>query len=87
MSGKTSRPTRWSEAVEKLAEAASELRELYDEYQEWRDGIPENMEDSATAQKLDDVLALDIDELETVVDDFQGLGTDDLPKGFGRDNE
>lgn len=103
------RPTRWRAAVaacqqarEKVNDAASELAaaltDLYDiqqEYQEWRDGMPENLEQSATAEKLDAILDLSLDNngcAEDVLGDWDSISTaiDDaesaeLPLGFGRD--
>jgi hypothetical protein len=62
-----SRPQRWSEAVETL-------RELQAEYQDWLDNLPESLQASALAEKLEEVCALDIDSLDV-----------GLPLGFGRD--
>jgi hypothetical protein len=62
-----SRPQRWTEAVETL-------RELQGEYQEWLDNLPENLQGSPLAEKLEAVCALDLDEFEV-----------ELPRGFGRD--
>ena len=50
---------------------------ILDGYQEWRDNMPAGVSDSATAQRLDDLLAL-----RDLVEQLQGV---DLPKGFGRD--
>ena len=65
-----SRPQRWAEAVETLAD-------LIDAYQVWRDILPPELADSDIAQRLDDVI-----ELRDLVDQ---LAAADLPKGFGRD--
>lgn len=64
---KRSRVQRWQEAVEVL-------RDLQVQYQEWLDNLPESLQDSTLAEKLQAVCDLDIDELDV-----------DLPKGFGRD--
>lgn len=64
---KRSRPQRWRAAV-------TTLRELQESYQVWRDNLPESLEGSATAELLDAVLDVDLDELDV-----------ELPKGFGRD--
>jgi hypothetical protein len=50
---------------------------ILDGYQEWRDNMPGGVSDSATAQRLDDMLAL-----RDLVEQLQGV---DLPMGFGRD--
>ena len=64
-----SRPERWRAAV-------AELRELQESYQGWRENLPESMEATATAQRLDAVIDLDLEELEEI----------ELPRGFGRDS-
>lgn len=64
---KRSRPQRWAEAVETL-------RELQEEYQSWLDNLPESLQSSVLAEKLEEVCALDIDQLDV-----------ELPLGFGRD--
>ena len=48
---------------------------LQEEYQEWRDNLPESLTSSTTADLLEHVCDLDLTELEAVA----------LPKGFGRD--
>lgn len=61
------RPRRWKDAVETL-------RALQSEYQAWRDNLPESLADSRTAELLEAVCELDLDELDL-----------ELPRGFGRD--
>jgi hypothetical protein len=63
-----SRIQRWCDAV-------TELRDLQDDYQAWLDALPQNMEDSATAEALRAICDLDLSELERIVP----------PRGFGRD--
>jgi hypothetical protein len=65
-----SRPERWADAVQTLAD-------MLDRFQEWRDNLPSSLADSPTAEALDTVL-----ELRGHVEDLQ---TVQLPKGFGRD--
>ena len=62
-----SRLQRWADAVETL-------RQLQAEYQDWLDNLPEPLQNSALAEKLQTVCDLDLDELDI-----------ELPKGFGRD--
>jgi hypothetical protein len=50
------------------------LRELQEEYQEWRDNLPETLQSTALADNLDEVCSLDLEQLDL-----------DLPRGFGRD--
>jgi hypothetical protein len=65
-----SKAKQWDDAVDTLLG-------ILDGYQEWRDNMPAGVSDSATAQRLDDVLAL-----RDLVEQLQSV---DLPKGFGRD--
>ena len=62
-----SRPQRWAAAVETL-------RELQAAYQDWLDNLPESLQSSALAEKLEEVCSVDIDALDV-----------ELPLGFGRD--
>jgi hypothetical protein len=62
-----SRPQRWAEAV-------ATLRELQEEYQAWLENLPESLQATPLAEKLEEVCALDLDQLDI-----------DLPRGFGRD--
>lgn len=64
---KRSRVQRWQAAIELL-------RELQAEYQEWFDNLPDSLQDSTLAEKLQTVCDIDLDELDV-----------DLPRGFGRD--
>ena len=61
------RPARWVAAL-------AELRTLQAEYQAWRDGLPESLADSRTAELLEGVCDVDLDALDV-----------ELPRGFGRD--
>ena len=63
-----SRPQRWNEAV-------AELMELQAGYQSWLDALPENLADTATADRLRIVCELDLSE----------LASSEPPRGFGRD--
>jgi hypothetical protein len=62
------RPARW-------AAATATLVCLQQEYRDWLDNLPPNLESSALADKLHTIVDLDLDELQTV----------DLPRGYGRD--
>jgi hypothetical protein len=55
-------------------EAETQLTDLLDCFQKWRDNLPASLESSATAEALDA-------ELRSHVEDLQAV---DLPKGFGR---
>lgn len=102
-----SRPKQWAEAVgqcrealdeldaatTKLEEAASNLRSIQEDYEGWKDNMPENLANSPLGEKLEAVVGLEIenmadavrsavDEATGVVDEAEGV---DLPRGFGKD--
>lgn len=107
MAKQKSRPKRWEEAVaecrrqydiimtagDDLASALSDLDGIRQEYEEWRDNLPESLQQSALGEKLDVVVDLDIEsaandpldnwgDLESLLDEAEGA---ELPLGFGRD--
>jgi hypothetical protein len=53
------------------------LLSILDDYQTWHDNMPPGLVESATAERLDAVLAL-----RDLVDELQAA---ELPRGFGRD--
>ena len=63
-----SRAKRWRDAV-------SELTTLQGQYTAWLEALPENLQDSATAEALQAICDLDLTELQAIVP----------PRGFGRD--
>ena len=63
-----SRVQRWQDAVRTLID-------LQEEYQAWLDNLPDNLAASALAHRLQEICALDLDELESI----------EPPRGFGRD--
>lgn len=102
-----SRPKRWQQAVthastalqqmmtelDVLESALGDLKEIQDEYVEWKDNLPENMQSSNVAEKLEAVCDLSIEdaatsirealeELEGIISEAEGI---DLPRGFGKD--
>lgn len=77
-----SRADRWSDAINDAQTGLNELISLQEEYQEWRDNLPENLQSSATGEKLQEIIDLDIQSVLDSIDEFDGV---DLPAGFGRD--
>jgi hypothetical protein len=89
-----SKTTRWQDAASAAAtalqDAQSALQELYEvqqEYQDWLDNLPENLQGSALGDKLNEVTQLELDpdmiqDAMDAVDQAEGM---DLPLGFGRD--
>lgn len=65
-----SRPARWRAAIDTLST-------ILDEYQAWRDRLPEAIGSTSMAERLDELL-----ELRDLIDQ---LAAAELPKGFGRD--
>ncbi len=63
-----SRAQRWRDAV-------SELTTLQGQYAAWLQALPENLQDSATAEALQAICDLDLTDLQAIVP----------PRGFGRD--
>jgi hypothetical protein len=62
------RPQRWAAAVAALVA-------LQDEYRAWLDRLPQSLEGSATAEKLQAITEIELDELLAI----------DPPRGYGRD--
>jgi uncharacterized protein YhaN len=90
---RVSRPERWKsslanarDAYEKLQTILEDLEEIRVEYEDWRDNLPESLQSSATADKLDEICNLDIgstlQDVESLLDEAESL---ELPLGFGRD--
>src|SRR5262245_17202384 len=102
-----SRTSRWQEAVakavearDKVVEAADELstalgdlRDVQAEYEEWRDSLPEGINQSAVADKLNAIVDdISLDSADDPLEDWQSISEAidnaegaDLPLGFGRD--
>jgi hypothetical protein len=102
-----SRTKRWETAVSEakdqfqqvqdassgLADAMQAIRDVQQEYQDWLDNLPENLENSALGEKLQAVCDIDIEsltddplsdwpQLESTLEEAEGV---ELPQGFGRD--
>lgn len=91
-----SRPKRWSAAcsdakksLDDLQVAIDELKEIQESYQEWLENIPENMAESPTAEKLNVLTEIDLEGLNTYLNDIENIIDEceeaDLPLGYGRD--
>jgi hypothetical protein len=65
---KRSRPQRWQRAV-------GELLALQADYRDWLAALPESLQDSPTAEALQAIVELDLEDLATI----------ELPRGYGRD--
>ena len=51
-----SRSDRFEEAKTLVSDARGQMETLRDELQEWRDNMPENLQDSAKAGELDEAI-------------------------------
>ena len=90
--GYESRPKRFAKIVEDLQTNISLLTELKDEYEQWRDSMPENLENSPTGMKLEDtvnILETAIDTLDNLINESENATSEleccELPMGFGND--
>ena len=63
-----SRSARWRDAV-------AELLALQIEYAAWLDALPDSLRGSATAEALQEIVELDLDDLAAIMP----------PRGYGRD--
>jgi hypothetical protein len=98
-----SRTARWSraclaarEAFDKMCaarddfqSAISEVKSIQEEFEEWKDNLPENLQQSPLGEKLETVCGIDLEPgeddwsaMETAIDEAEAA---DLPLGFGRD--
>lgn len=85
--------TALEEALSNLEGAISDLRGVQEEYEEWKDNLPPNLQSSALGEKLEAVCGLAIEDihsdLQTAIEEAQGIIDEaneiDLPQGFGRD--
>jgi hypothetical protein len=62
------RPRLWSAAVAALVD-------LQEEYRAWLENLPQNLESSRLADKLQAIVEIDLEELQAI----------DPPRGYGRD--
>lgn len=77
-----SRAQRWSQAVSKAVEGLNELVDLQSEYSDWCNNLPDSLQQSATADKLNEIINLDLEGAKDTLEEAEGA---DLPLGFGRD--
>jgi ferric-dicitrate binding protein FerR (iron transport regulator) len=72
---RTRRPADHRSRARQWCDAVATLIALQVVYAAWLEALPENLQDSATAQALRAICELDLDELAAV----------EPPRGFGRD--
>lgn len=59
-----SRQERFAEATGLIEEGKAEVESLRDELQEWKDGMPENLQNGSKAEEIDEAIT----QLEEVID-------------------
>jgi hypothetical protein len=77
-----SRPKRWAQEATAAVSAIEALVELQQEYQEWYDNLPENLQNSPVGEKLQAICDLDLEGAFSTLQEADGA---DLPMGFGKD--
>jgi hypothetical protein len=69
------RPADRRSRVQRWLDTVAMLIDLQAEYGAWLDALPDNQQDSATAEALRAIVDLDLSELQAI----------EPPRGFGRD--
>ena len=72
---RTRRPADRRSRIQRWNDAIIGLVDMQAEYDAWLDALPDNQQDSATAEALRAIVDLDLSELQEV----------EPPRGFGRD--
>jgi hypothetical protein len=72
---RTRRPVDRRSRIQRWNDTVAGLTELQAEYAAWLDALPDNQQDSATAEVLRAIGDLDLSELQAI----------EPPRGFGRD--
>jgi predicted RNase H-like HicB family nuclease len=71
-----SRAERLSEASAKIEIGASEIGELREELEDWRDNLPENLQSSSKSEALEEVISSlqeAEDDIQNVIDSCSGI--------------
>lgn len=93
---KPSRADRWNDAVSAAREVVSQLetalenlREVQEEYESWKDNLPESLQSATVGEKLEAVCDLDVEGAKSALEEVTNLLDEaesaDLPLGWGRD--
>ena len=69
------RPTDRRSRIQRWTDTVAALTDLQGEYAAWLEALPDNQQESATAEALRAIVDLDLSELQTI----------EPPRGFGRD--
>lgn len=79
-----------SDAISEYNGAMCEVADVKAEYEEWKDNLPENLQSSNLADKLETICSIETEEVDgESVDEFESpldeIENADFPLGFGRD--
>jgi hypothetical protein len=77
-----SRIGSWHFYLKRARESLEALQAYQEQYADWEANLPENLRESATAEKLQGIADLDFESVLDVLDEAAQI---DLPQGFGRD--
>lgn len=78
-----SRAARWSRLAGEAVAALEELESMRaDEFEGWKDSLPENLANSALGEKLETICGIDIGTALETAQECEGA---EVPLGFGRD--
>ena len=75
-----SRPKRWSIAAQDAQAALNALREVQEEYSDWYENLPDNLQQSPVGEKLEEVANIDIEGALSIIEEAADA---DLPRGYG----
>lgn len=78
-----SKSGRWREAARIAQEALEELIGVREEYENWKDNLPENLAESETAQQLQEICDLNLEDALELIEEAKQV---ELPRGFGKPN-
>lgn len=88
---------KWAAQFARVTDEFSNVESVRaDDFESWRDNLPESLQSGATGEKLDAIMDIDLDcpgsedvvsheDLETMGERVEELREIELPQGFGRD--
>ena len=77
-----SRRERFEHVQSLITDALAQTEELKGELEEWKDNLPENLQNGSKAQELEDAIS-NLDELIDALNTAEGVEVD-FPGAFGR---
>ena len=83
MARRKSRKERFQEVVKNIDDARGATEELIDELQNWRDSLPENLQDGEKADQLDEAIGNLENVLANLLDAVEEGETVEFPRMIG----